>query len=211
MNIPESHAVQSSLSALQRFVRRPQSRIEICELCATPVAPEHCHVLELDLRRITCACDPCAILFSGNTRQRYKRIPRDVYRLDDFEMNNQEWESLLIPINLAYFVYNSDSKRVVSQYPSPAGPTESLLDLEYWNAIVDRNPVLKKFEPDVEALLVNRISAEPRYYRVPIDQCFRLVGIIRTQWHGLSGGSDVWQAIDRFFADLDRLSGGQIA
>ena len=48
---------------------------------------------------------------------------------------------------------------------------ESSLDLEYWNAIADRNPELKKFEPDVEALLVNRISGRPQYYRAPIDQC----------------------------------------
>jgi hypothetical protein len=88
---------------------------------------------------------------------------------------------------------------------------ESSLDLEYWNSIVERNPILKKFEPDVEALLVNRISTQPRYYRAPIDHCFRLVGIIRTRWHGLSGGSEVWEAIEDFFAGLDRRAGGQLA
>ncbi len=61
--------------------------------------------------------------------------------------------------------------------------------------------MLNQFEPDVEALLVNRLSS-PRYYRAPIDQCFRLVGIIRTHWRGLSGGQEVWQEIDRFFGEL---------
>ncbi len=61
---------------------------------------------------------------------------------------------------------------------------------------------MKGFEPDVEGLLVNRISTPPQYYRAPIDQCFRLVGIIRTQWRGLSGGTDVWREIDRFFEEL---------
>ena len=118
-------------------------------------------------------------------------------------MDDQEWDSLLIPINLAFFVYSSAAGRVIAQYPSPGGAMESLLDLEYWNAVVERNPVLKKFEPDVEALLVNRLSSgAPQYYRAPIDQCFRLVGIIRTQWRGLSGGQDVWREIDRFFAQL---------
>jgi hypothetical protein len=126
-------------------------------------------------------------------------------------MDPEEWESLLIPINLAYFVHNSSVGRVLAQYPSPGGAMESSLDLEYWNAIVERNSILKKFESDVEALLVNRISEAPRYYRAPIDQCFRLVGIIRTRWHGLSGGSEVWEAIDQFFAQLDRRSGGQFA
>lgn len=94
------------------------------------------------------------------------------------------WESLLIPINLAYFVHHSALGRAVAQYPSPGAAMESSLDLEYWDSIVERNPLLKTFEPDVEALLVNRISTQPRYYRAPIDHCFRLVGIIRTRWQG---------------------------
>ncbi len=175
---------------------------QVCELCAAPLAPAHQHLLELEKRTVTCACDACAILFGGNARQRYRRIPRDTGELRGFVMDDQEWESLLIPINLAFFVYNSAAQRVIAQYPSPGGAMESLLDLEYWNAIVDRNPMLKHFEPDVEALLVNRLASPPRYYRAPIDQCFRLVGLIRTHWRGLSGGSQVWQEIDRFFAGL---------
>ena len=216
----------TALAALRRFVRKPRERVEVCEICAKPLVPLHQHLLEMEQRRVTCSCDACAILFNGNARQRYKRIPRDVTRLNGFAMDDQEWESLLIPINLAYFVHNSDAGRVVAQYPSPGGAMESSLDLEYWNTIVERNPVLAKFEADVEALLVNRIgtgspspgemahegvSHSPRYYRAPIDQCFRLVGIIRTHWRGLSGGTEVWQEIDNFFRQLDRLSEGELA
>lgn len=199
---------RGALATLQRFVRKSRERAEVCELCAAPLAPLHQHLLELEKRRVTCACDPCAILFGGNTRQRYRRIPRDIRRLHDFVMDDQEWDSLLIPINLAFFVHSSAAGRVVAQYPSPGGAMESSLDLEYWDAIVERNPVLKKLEPDVEALLVNRISNPPQYYRAPIDQCFRLVGIIRTHWRGLSGGSQVWTEIDRFFQQLNEASGG---
>lgn len=202
-------------------MRKPRERVELCELCANALGPGHQHLLELDQRRVACACDPCAILFPGSSQQRYKRIPRDVVRLHDFAMDDQEWESLLIPINLAYFVQNSATGRVIAQYPSPGGAMESLLDLESWEVIVERNPVLKNFEPDVEALLVNRIGSgapsfneigrdggerAPRYYRAPIDQCFRLVGIIRTNWRGLSGGVEVWKEIDAFFGQLDQLS-----
>jgi Family of unknown function (DUF5947) len=211
MSTVADHLGRGPLATLQRFVRKPRERVEVCELCATPIGPGHQHLLELEKRQVTCACDPCAILFGGNTRQRYRRIPRDVRRLHDFVMDDLEWDSLLIPINLAFFVYNSAAGRVVAQYPSPGGAMESSLDLEYWDAIVERNPVLKKLEPDVEALLVNRISSLPQYYRAPIDQCFRLVGIIRTQWRGLSGGSDVWAEIDRFFLQLHEASGGQLA
>jgi len=192
-------------------VRKPRARVEVCELCATALPSDHQHLLELEKHQVTCACEACAILFSGNARQRYQRIPRDVTRLYDFVMDDQEWESLLIPINLAYFVYSSAARRVIAQYPSPGGAMESSLDLEYWNAIVERNPVLKQFEPDVEALLVSRGGDAPRYYRAPIDQCYRLVGILRTQWHGLGGGVEVWKQIDSFFGQLDQLSGGALA
>lgn len=187
---------------LQQFVRKTPERAEACELCAARIAPDHSHLLELEKRQVTCACEPCAILFGGNARQRYRRIPRDFRRLSDFIMDDQEWDALLIPINLAFFVYNSAAGKMVANYPSPGGAMESALDLEYWNAIVERNPVLKKFEPDVEALLVNRIANPSQYYRAPIDQCFRLVGIVRKHWHGLSGGQEVWIEIDRFFSRL---------
>jgi hypothetical protein len=37
---------------------------------------------------------------------------------------------------------------------------------------------------------------------VPIDDCYRLVGVIRRSWTGMSGGSRVWHEIDAFFRDL---------
>jgi Family of unknown function (DUF5947) len=201
------NAGRGSLETLRRFVRKMPGQAEACELCAAPLAPIHQHLLELEKRRVTCACDACAILFGGNARQRYRRIPRDAVRLRGFVMEDQEWDSLLIPINLAFFVHSSTAGRVVAQYPSPGGAMESALDLEYWDAIVGRNPILRKFEADVEALLVNRLCSPPRYYRAPIDQCFRLVGIIRSRWRGLSGGQEVWKEIDNFFGELAPASG----
>jgi hypothetical protein len=55
----------------------------------------------------------------------------------------------------------------------------------------------------VEALLVNRAQGARQQWIVPIDDCFRLVGVIRTHWRGLTGGKEVWQALPRFFEDLD--------
>jgi hypothetical protein len=201
------NAGRGSLETLRRFVRKAREQMEACELCSAPLAPVHQHLLELEKRRVTCACEACAILFGGNARQRYRRIPRDVVRLRGFVMEDTEWDSLLIPINLAFFVHSSVAGRVVAQYPSPGGAMESALDLEYWDAIVERNPILKKFGADVEALLVNRLSSPPQYYRAPIDQCFRLVGIIRSRWRGLSGGQEVWKEIDNFFGELAPTSG----
>jgi hypothetical protein len=95
---------------------------------------------------------------------------------------------------------------MVALYPSPAGVVESALDLEFWNTIAKRNSVLARMEPDVEALLVNRVASKPLYFSVPIDQCFKLVGIIRRHWRGLSGGAVVWTEVDRFFGQLEQMS-----
>ena len=122
-------------------------------------------------------------------------------------MTDAQWDGLMIPINMAFFYKSSLEERVVSLYPSPAGATESLLALETWSDIVSMNPVLEDMQGDVEALLVNRVGhargrQEAEYYLLPIDECFKLVGLIRTHWRGLSGGTEVWQELGRFFADL---------
>jgi hypothetical protein len=210
MSTATGNVAQGSLATLRRFVRAPrQQQGEVCELCAKPLEPAHQHLLELEKRRVTCACEACAILFDGNARQRFRRIPRDARQLHGFLMDDLEWESLLIPINLAFFTYSSAAGHVIAQYHSPGGVMESSLDLHSWSAIAEHNPVLLQFEPDVEALLVNRLSGNQLYFRAPIDQCFRLVGTLRTNWHGLSGGTQVWREIDRFFGELAHRGGEQ--
>ena len=51
---------------------------------------------------------------------------------------------------------------VVALYPSPAGATESELELTAWDALCAANPVLERLEPDAEALIVNRTGDEPQ-------------------------------------------------
>jgi hypothetical protein len=157
-------------------------------------------------RKLLCACDACALLFSGQS-SKYKRVPRRLRALPDFHLSDMEWNGLMVPINMAFFFKNSLEERVVAMYPSPAGATESLLALESWNDIVARNPVLGGMEPDVEALLVNRLGyargySAPEYYLLPIDECYKLVGLIRAYWKGLSGGTEVWQQIAEFFRNV---------
>jgi hypothetical protein len=66
-------------------------------------------------------------------------------------------------------------------------------------------------ESDVEGLLVNRIGharrfTNPEYYLAPIDECYKLVGLIRGRWQGLSGGTEVWREIGEFFTALKERS-----
>lgn len=195
--------------ALLQFARRERP-IEKCELCSLGLRPDHAHLVELARRKLLCACDACALLFSGQSAK-YKRVPRRLRALPHFHLSDAEWNGLMVPINMAFFFKNSLEERVVALYPSPAGATESLLGLESWNEIVARNPVLSGMEADVEALLVNRLGyargySAPEYYLLPIDECYKLVGLIRAHWKGLSGGTEVWQQIGEFFRSVKARS-----
>ena len=187
--------------ALRQFARR-QRPLERCELCSVGLRPDHPHLIELAQRKLLCTCDACAILFSGQG-VKFKRVPRRVRSIPAFNLNDAEWNALMVPINMAFFFRSSLENRVVALYPSPAGATESLLSLSAWDSLVADNPVLARMEPDVEALLVNRVGERRLYYLAPIDVCFELVGLMRTHWRGLSGGEEVWREIDAFFARLE--------
>jgi hypothetical protein len=73
--------------------------------------------------------------------------------------------------------------------------------------LAEANPVLRELEPDVEALLVNRVGETREVYRVGVDLCYHLAGLIRLHWRGLAGGQAVWEEISRFFVGLKERSG----
>ena len=193
------------LASLRQFARK-RTQFEICEMCSRELAPEHQHLIEPENRRLICACDACAILFAAQSRTKLRRVPRRIRFLPDFEMSEGQWDSLMIPIEMAFFFNSSPHGRVIALYPSPAGATESLLALDTWNQVVAENPVLAEMAADVEALLVNRVGATrgvpPQYYIAPIDECYKLVGLIRMHWHGLSGGTEMWREIASYFSAL---------
>jgi hypothetical protein len=194
------------LASLRRFLR-PRAVRERCELCGLELAEEHAHLLELPRRRLTCACDACTVLFSGQGAGKYRRVPRRAEFLPDFRLDDLAWQALDLPISLAFFVHSTALGRVLALYPSPAGATEALVPAESWQALCDEHPVLRELEPDVEALLVNRVGEAREYYRAGIDTCYHLVGLIRTHWRGMSGGTAVWDEVGRFFAGLKARSG----
>lgn len=207
MKMDQIRETTDAFESLRQFARRPRRQVEQCEMCSAELHTEHPHLIDLTQRRMHCACDACAMLFSGRAGTKYRRVPRDIRLLSNFRITDAEWDSLLIPINLAFFFQNSLDSRVSALYPSPAGATESLLPLEAWTGIVQSNPILNKMEPDVEALLVNRVGlargvSAAEYYIVPIDACYKLVGLIRIHWRGLSGGTEVWKEIGDFFTQL---------
>jgi hypothetical protein len=177
-----------------------------CELCGEPMPGEHRHLLDLSTRELRCACRACSLLFDRDAAGggHYRLVPDRRLRLGGFELSDAVWDRLRIPVGIAFFFFNSREERTMAYYPSPMGPTESLLGLEAWEAVEDANPVLATMEPDVETLLVNRARGERRHWLVPIEDAYALVAVVRTHWRGFTGGGEVWSQISRFFDELDR-------
>jgi hypothetical protein len=178
----------------------PQRDGESCDLCGTSVPHDHRHLLQLDDRRIDCVCEACWAMRAGDSA--YRPVGTRTAWLPDLDLSEERWASFAIPIGLAFFMRSSVAGGVVGLYPSPAGATESELDLASWDALVADNPVLGGLKPDVEGLIVNRL-ADPRQYAIaPIDQCYALVGLVKSSWEGISGGVGLERAIAGFFDGL---------
>jgi hypothetical protein len=201
--INEKAQPRNWVTRVQRFVRSARAAdVEYCDLCSQSIPAQHAHLVEPEKHRLLCVCQGCAVLLGDREDRKYVRVPLKARLLKDFHLSDAEWDALGIPIGLAYFYYGTPEKRILAFYPGPAGPTESLLSLDAWAGFVGRNPVLEELQADVEALLVNRIKNAREYYVVPIDRCYGLVGIIRTNWQGVTGGEAAWKAIGDFFATL---------
>jgi hypothetical protein len=177
---------------------------ERCDLCAAPTPADHRHLLESGVDEVLCACRPCSLLFvrDAAAEGRYRLVPQRRTRLDP---QSAPWpavtEALGVPVGLAFFVPRADGS-ARAHYPSPAGATRWEIDKETWARAVDGCPQLASMTADVEALLVNAVQGRAQYWIVPIDDCFRMVAVVRREWRGLTGGSRVWPEIDRFFAGL---------
>jgi hypothetical protein len=195
------------LAVLQRIRDiRPREVVragERCELCTEPISDTHGHLVDLEARSLMCACRGCYLLFTseGAGGSHFRAVPDRYLAFSDLELSPAQWDSLQIPVSIAFFFINSSLERVAAFYPGPAGATESELALDTWAEVVEANPALLTLVPDTEALLVraepNRGGAE--CFLVPIDACYELVGRLRRLWRGFDGGREANDAIDEFF------------
>lgn len=181
--------------------RRPGSS---CELCRAPLAEGHDHVVDVRARSLLCSCRPCYLLFTpgGAGGGHYRAVPSRYLELADPGFDAALWESLQVPVGVAFFFQNSELGRVVASYPGPAGATESRLPLDAWEAVLGALPEVAEMEPDVEALLVRLRERDggPQCAIVPIDACYELVGRLRRTWRGFDGGQEARAAVDGIFS-----------
>jgi hypothetical protein len=202
------------IAVLQRIrattpVPEPAAVDEQCELCSEPIANEHRHIVDLRSRTLLCACRGCFLLFlsEGAGGDHFHSVPDRYLACESFELSPAQWDSLQIPVSVAFFFVNSELQRVAAFYPGPAGATESELPLDTWADLVAANPQLASMQPDVEAFLVRADgdsgARDAECYIVPIDACYELVGHLRLLWRGFDGGSEAKRKLDDFFADIE--------
>jgi hypothetical protein len=198
---PNADVVARLRRMAQPRASSPREGTARCDLCGAVMSEDHRHLLDVDDRRILCACEPCIAMRAGQGGLR--PTGTRTLRLDGFELTDELWAAFQIPIGLAFFFLSEAVDGVVALYPSPAGATESELYLDAWNELVAANPGLADLEPEVEALVVNRLADPHVFAIVPIDRCYELVGMIKATWQGISGGDAVRDAVEAFFARLD--------
>lgn len=203
--MPAASSIPAVLARIRADRGARQTAGERCEMCAEPIADEHQHVVDVDIRQLMCVCRGCYLLFTDTAAQlRYRAVPDRYLTFPDFAMDRRAWDALQIPVGLAFFFRNSSLGRTVAFYPGPAGATESELDLRSWNDIRAADPRVDGLAVDTEALLVRAPdTGAPRGYLVPIDACYEFVGRLRMLWHGFDGGRDAHDYVDRFFGLLD--------
>ena len=170
----------------QRATVEREAALEHCELCGRRSPPTHRHVLELATRDVKCACRPCGLLFERAEQHEADPDRRPRPTVDDV------WE--ICGCRSTSRSSSAPTATTKAFYPSPMGPTESLLTVRCRRRARGRR---------------RGAARQPRARRAGSGSCrstsaYALVGLIRTHWRGLTGGADVWRELDQFFDGLDR-------
>lgn len=173
-------------------------------MCAEVLPPSHRHMLDVPQKAVLCTCRPCSLLFDQSTTggRHYRLLPERRVQLSGFRIDDMLWAGLGVPVGLAFFVREGATGVTSVGYPSPLGATRAEVDPEVWEEVAGGYPELADLADDVEALLVHRSGGANEHWIVPLDDCYRLVAVVRAHWKGLSGGADVWEHIEAFFTGL---------
>jgi hypothetical protein len=192
-------------TGLRRFTGPRPPAEEHCELCAAVLPGGHRHLVDTERRSLVCACTACAVLFDrpGAGGGRFRTVPGRLLSDPALEVTASHWESLGVPVGVAFFFRNSALGTIVALYPSPAGATESEVAQRAFDAAFGSSPLARALEPDVEALLVRRTENGGSCHLVPVDTAYELVGRLRLHWQGFDGGDRVRAELGAFFADVE--------
>ncbi|GAA2722265.1 MULTISPECIES: DUF5947 family protein [Streptomyces] len=193
----------STAVRLRALARRPPPAAppQRCDLCAGLLPAGHRHLLDAaDGTALVCACGACALLFGHQAAGRYRLVPRRRIRLAGHRIDDLLWAALGVPVHLAFFVPEEGDGAATASYPGPLGAPCAAVDAELWRELAAGLPEQARPAAGVEALLVDRQAGE--HWIVPVDDCRRLVAVLRAHWKGLSGGPAARARITDFFREL---------
>ena len=201
--IPPDRNGAKAITALRRLQMRempdgPQPIEADCDLCGTSMPEDHRHLLELEERRIVCVCESCWALRSGEAQycppargsscSTTSTCPTSCGRGC---ASRSAW-----PSSFARTTASWRSTRAPPARPSPSS------ELEAWDELVGRNGVVGDIERDSEALVVDKLNDGIQAAIVPTDEAYRMVGLVKANWQGISGGQGVPAAVAGFFDEL---------
>ena len=195
----------NALARLRTFAGKGRTG-DRCSLCGNALEARHSHVVHVARGETHCSCLGCSILFD-RPEGTLRRVPDRVVRLDDFRMTDEQWRALDTPVGLAFFRKSTPRGEVIACYPSPLGPVESSVSAGAWESLLRDNPPLRSLDSDVEALLIRRAGSRKEQFIAPLDECQGMIGLLRREWRGFSGGDEVERALERFFRILRERSG----
>ena len=124
-------------------------------------------------------------------------VPDRRLRIEDFALEDAAWAALRIPVEMAFFFHTHAGRARAAPSTRARRGARSRCSSSTPGGAGGGQPRAERLEPDVEALLVNRARGAREHWIVPIDDCYALVGLMRTRWRGLSGGAEVWAEIER--------------
>src|ERR1700741_3839578 len=110
-----------ALLKFRRFLEAPRAsrarvpKEQLCELCRGPAGLLHSHVVDLEARRLLCKCRPCYLLFthSGAGAGGF-RMGTELYLRVRSSLSDAPWESLQIPVGIAFVIRNSKQDRTIA-------------------------------------------------------------------------------------------------
>jgi hypothetical protein len=179
-------------------------RPERCELCGTPVAARHGHVVDTGHRGLLCSCRACFLLFtrcvSGEVR--YRAVPERYLWDPGHPVACLDWRRRVVPGRVGFVLRRGT--RVTAFQPGPAGAVETVLPHDLWADLTAGHPLLAAAEPDVEAIVFRGSDRLTECFLVPVDACYRLVGAVRRFWSGCDGGPEMRARVGELFAEIQR-------
>jgi len=175
-----------------------------CELCASPIAPRHRHVVDLAERRLLCGCDACALLFPTTGLARYRGVPTDVRQDGSALPSAADLDRLGIPVGLAFLFRASALGRWTAAFPGPSGVAEAELPDGAWETFASTYPLARTVADDVEAFLIyRRRTGRTTALAVPIDVCYEMTALLREHFRGIDGGDASRDALEAFLGDVE--------